>query len=109
VPIDDLRCDDQPAMIAADVRTLAGDVHRVLSRAAAGEQACHDKVLVGLQRRASDLLDRMGEGRIGEGPQGGLRRWVQVLQRRIFVLQWLGGCLADRLDGGRRSSLRLSA
>jgi hypothetical protein len=102
MPTNDMHPDDELTPFAAAVRTLDGDVHRLLSQAAAGELGRLDGALAGLQQQASDLIDRLGEVRTGRGAASGLRRRVLALQRRIFVMQWLSGCLDDRLGTGLR-------
>jgi hypothetical protein len=101
VATDDLLIDDDPATIAEAVRALAADLNRVLTRAAAGEAGRHDEALRDVQRRAGDLLSRVGEVRAGEGQLYGLRRWLQALQRRVFVMQWLGDSLQERPEPRR--------
>ena len=89
---DDPRPDDDPATIADAVRALATDIHRALARVAAGEPGPQEVALAELQRRAVDLLDRVGEDRMA-----GLRRWLESLQLRVFTVEWLRGCLEEQV------------
>jgi hypothetical protein len=104
VTTDDLRFDDDPAVIAAAVRGLTTDVHRALTRAEAGGSGGHDEALAGLQRRADDLLDRVSEDRLS-----GLRPWIASLQRRILIMQWLDDSPGDPAAIGGREQTGLCA
>jgi hypothetical protein len=92
VSTENLRFDDDPAVIAVAVRCLAADVHRVITRAATGEPGTHDEDIAELHRRAVTLLDRVGEDRLFN-----LRRWLESLQQRVFTMQWLHDSLEDQV------------
>ena len=71
----DVLIDEDPAVIAVAVRTLAADAHAVLGRGR-GRNLDH------LLGRIDDLLDGLGDGRLGN-----LRFWLDGLRRRVLALQ----------------------
>ena len=73
---------DDPAVIAAAVRTLAAEGHTVLTRAAAGGPGNHREAIDALLRRIADLQARLGEGRLHH-----LRMWLDGLQRQALLMQ----------------------
>jgi hypothetical protein len=100
---------DPSTPVTEAVCALAVDAFRVLTRAADVEPDRYNAALAELQRRAVDLLDWVGEGRIDDGRPYAAQRWLEALQRRIFTRQWLGDSLEDRLGIGRPGRDRLSA
>jgi hypothetical protein len=92
--------DDDAETIAVAVGRLATDLDRMMAGVEDGEPGDLPATLATLQGRAVALLDWLDEARPGDGGLHALWRRLQALQQRIFILQWLGDCLEDRLGFG---------
>jgi hypothetical protein len=86
----DLRLDDDPPAIAADVRALAVEAHAVLTRDAASGTDRRPEVPIDLRRRIEGFRRVLEEGRPCSGRLRDVRLWLDGLRRHALVLRDLG-------------------